>query len=133
MLKLPAMAHTEISLLAEDGSYIPSVGSISVVSGDSFSISTSDGNPGYLFFSPDAAAILSPAPGSAYALAQGGKASFSFTSSAGGAYSVFFGSAANTPPSAFSSSQSNQLYFEVSAYGGDPSLGGGNDSMTKGH
>lgn len=126
------MAHTDITLNAEDGNYIPSVGSITVVSGDSFSITTSDGKPGYLFFSPAAAAVLALGPGSGTPLAQSGKASFTFTSSAVGAYSVFFGDSASTPPATFSSSQSNQLYFEVSVYGGDPSLNAGNDTMTKG-
>jgi hypothetical protein len=109
------MANTEISLVNKGGKYSPSAASVAVVKGDTVTFSTSDGSAAFLFFSPAAAAVLSPAPGKAFSLVAGKKASFTFTSSSPGAYSVAFGATANSAPGSFSGGNSSVLVLEGGA------------------
>src|SRR5579863_6816472 len=97
------MANTDVELVfnSEGGVYIPAVAAVSVVSGDTISFSTSDGSPIQLFFSPDAMSVLLPAPANPFSIPAGQKASFSFTSSAPGSYSVFFEPQGKSPISNF--------------------------------
>ena len=103
------MANTNITLIDDGGIYVPSASSVPVVAGDTVSFATNDGSAVLLYFSPDAASVLSPAPSSPYQLAAGGTAAFTFKSSASGAYSVFFGSAPASYPGAVSQVLSLQI------------------------
>jgi hypothetical protein len=109
------MENTEISLVNKGGKYSPSAASVAVVKGDNVTFSTSDGSAVFLFFSPGAAAVLSPAPGKAFSLAAGKKATFAFTSSIPGAYSAAFGENADSAPGSFSGGNSSVLVLEGGA------------------
>lgn len=109
------MANTDVLIAynSEGGVYIPAAATVSVVSGDTVSFSTSDGSPVQLFFSPDAASVLSPAPANPCIMAAGQKVSFTFMSSAPGAYSVFFEPVGKTPNAAFPTGVAQQLQLET--------------------
>jgi hypothetical protein len=109
------MASTEITLINKGGTFSPSTASVAVVKGDTVTFSTSDGSAAFLFFSPAAAAVLSPAPGKSFSLAAGKKAAFTFTSSSPGAYSAAFGANANSAPGSFSGGNSSVLVLEGGA------------------
>jgi len=109
------MASTEITLINKGGKYSPSAASVAVVKGDTVTFSTSDGSAAFVFFSPAAAAVLSPAPGKAFQLAAGKKATFAFTSSSPGAYSTAFGANADSAPGSFSGGNSSVLVLEGGA------------------
>ncbi|MGA2633402.1 MAG: hypothetical protein ABSF16_04145 [Terracidiphilus sp.] len=106
------MASTEITLINKGGKYSPSTASVAVVKGETVTFSTSDGSIAFLFFSPAAAAVLSPAPGNAFQLTAGKKATFTFTASSPGAYSVAFGANASSAPASFSGGNSSVLVLE---------------------
>jgi hypothetical protein len=82
------MSSTIITLTSEQGAVSPSQPTVPVNTGETVSFATGDGSTAYLFFSPDAASILSPAPASPVAVSTA-PVTFSFTSSAPGAYSVY--------------------------------------------
>ncbi len=126
------MAHTDITLIDSDGILVPSADSVPVVSGDTVSFSTSDGSPAFAFFSPDAIAALSPQPASPFAIAAGQKADFTFSSSAPGAYSVFFGVPGGSAPGKFPTDRSQALRLEVDTSDAPPFSGPG-DNMGTGH
>jgi hypothetical protein len=107
------MANTDIKLINNNGLYVPSADSIPVVSGDTVSFTTSDGKPAIAFWSPDAISVLSPTPTNPFSFGPGGKAEFSFKSSNSGAYSVYFGTDADTPPSSFPSHSSQALLLRT--------------------
>lgn len=109
------MANTDVVLVfnSEGGVYVPAVAAVPVVSGDTVSFSTSDGSPVQLFFSPGAMSVLSPMSANPFTIPAGQKASFSFTSSAPGAYSVFFEPQGNSPHSNFPTGVSQQLQLET--------------------
>jgi plastocyanin len=107
------MANTAITLVDTGGIYVPSLSSVPVVKGDSVTFSTSDGTHVVLFFSPDASSILSPAPGKAFSLAAGKKATFTFTASQPGAHSAFFASHPGAAPAAFPSAVSDVLTLQT--------------------
>jgi plastocyanin len=107
------MANTSITLVDTGGIYVPSISSVPVVKGDSVTFSTSDGTHVVLFFSPDAASVLSPNPGKAFALAAGKKAIFTFTGSQPGAHSAFFASHPGAAPAAFPSAVSEVLTLQT--------------------
>jgi len=109
------MANTDVVLVfnSEGGVYIPATTAVSVVAGDTVSFSTSDGSAVQLFFSSDAVSVLSPAPANPSLIPAGQKASFSFRSSAPGAYSVFFEPQGKTPTSNFPTGVSQQLQLET--------------------
>jgi plastocyanin len=109
------MANTAITLVDKGGVYVPSVSSVPIVKGDTVTFSTSDGTHVVLFFSPDASSIMSPAPGKAFSLAAGQKATFTFTASEPGAHSAFFGPHAGAAPSSFPSAVSEILTLETGA------------------
>jgi hypothetical protein len=115
------MAHTDIILTEEHGIFIPSQSQVPVVKGDTVAFATSDSSQVALFFSPEAAPVLSPVPSAPTVVAPGNKAEFTFTSSDTGAYSVFFEKDASTPPAYFPVKPSNQLLLEIdpgSPFGG---------------
>lgn len=107
------MAHTDILLTDLHGVFKPSQTGVSVVKGDSVTFSTNDGVPVALFFSSDAAQVLSPSPSVPSMLGKGQKATFTFTSSDAGAYSVFFEKDASEPPSHYPVRPSNLLLLEL--------------------
>jgi hypothetical protein len=107
------MAHTDIILTEQRGVFTPSQPQVPVVKGDSISFSTSGGVPVALFFSPAAAAVLSPAPSVPTMVAQGGEIEFTFTTSDAGAYSVFFETSASEAPSHYPVRPSNMLLLEI--------------------
>ena len=106
------MANTVITLTNEQGALVPSQPSVAVNSGDTISFSTSDGNAAYLFFSPAAIATLSPTPSNPAEISSVA-ATFEFTSSSAGAYSVYFETDAGVTVPAFPVVQSDQLLLEV--------------------
>jgi hypothetical protein len=109
------MAHTDIILKETDGAFLPSQSNVSVVQGDTIAFSTANGSQVVLFFSPAAAAVLSPIPPAPLVLPLGGKAEFTFTSSDTGAYSVFFETDTSRPPAHFPVQPSNRLLLEMDA------------------
>ncbi len=109
------MANTDITLINDGGIYVPSAASVPVVSGDTVSFSTKDENPAWLFFSPDAASILSPKRANPVPVPASGKMSFTFSSSQPGAYSVICMSNARSAPRSFPGGSSNVLRLEVDA------------------
>jgi plastocyanin len=122
------MATTAISLKKNQGVLVPSQPSVPVTSGDTITFATSDGTPAYLFFSPGATAVLSPAPASPVEVSATA-ASFTFTSSAPGAYSVFFETSADAAVPDFPVLPSGLLLLEIDTTG----LGfAGQDNRTKG-
>lgn len=126
------MANTPITLVNDGGIYIPSVPQVSVVAGDSVTFTTSDGSALLLFFSPDAASVLSPGPGKSFAIATGGSATFNFTSSAPAAYSVFFGAGAASAPTSFPTAVSQSLTLELGGVAEPPPFSGPHDTTRSG-
>ena len=124
------MAHTDITLINSGGILVPSAGSVPVVSGDTVSFSTSDASPAFVFFSPDAVSALSPRPASPFAIAAGQRADFTFSSSAPGAYSAYFGVAADSAPGNFPAGQSQALQLEVDMSIAPPFPGPGDGPVT---
>jgi hypothetical protein len=124
------MANAEIILTSDDGVLVPSLPSVPVISGNTITISTSDGSEAAIFFSPDAAAVLSPTPTFPYVLDAGAKFSANFLSSEPGAYSVFFETSASATPPPFPISKSALLLLEIDSNG--LNFGGPVDK-TKGH
>jgi hypothetical protein len=126
------MAHTDITLIDSGGILVPSVGSVPVVSGDTVSFSTSDGSPAFAFFSPEAVSVLSPRPASPFPIPPGANAAFTFSSSAPGAYSAYFGVTEGSVPGTFPTERSQALQLEVEMSIAPPFPGPG-DSMGTGH
>jgi hypothetical protein len=127
------MANTNVTLVNDGGIYVPSMPGIPVVAGDTFSVGTSDGSAVYLFFSPDAAQVLSPAPANPFPIAAGGSASFAFTSSASGAYSVFPGTDAGSGPACYPPAVSSVLNLEIGPIGTTlPGYGGPHETTGPG-
>jgi len=125
------MAHTDITLIDNDGILVPSAGSVSVVSGDTVSFSTENGRAAFAFFSPDAISVLSPRPASPFPIEAGKKAELSFSSSAAGAYSAYFAYTSASVPK-FPTDRSQQLRLEVDASIAPP-FSGPSDTMGTGH
>lgn len=126
------MANSNVLLIANNGVYVPNLPSVAVVAGDTVSFATSDGSAVLLFFSSDAASVLSPAPGNSFQLAAGATASFTFTSSASGAYSVYFGASGDSAPSSFPTQVSQNLMLEISDSGGGSSFSGPHNVIVQG-
>ncbi len=126
------MANTAVLLIDEDGVFVPSVGSIPVVSGDTISIATSNGVAAFAWFSPAATVILSPQPANPFPIPAGEKAAFTFTSAQAGAYSVYFGHDKDDAPASFPAGTSGLLLFEVNTSDA-PSFGGPSDTVGTGH
>ncbi len=125
------MANTDIKLINDGGTYVPSVASVPVVKGDTVTFTTSDGGSASLFFSPAAAAVLSPQPTNPVSISRATKIALAFTSSAAGAYSVFVGTDANQPPQNYPSAVTGQLLVEIGGINAPPF--GINDNMSTGH
>jgi hypothetical protein len=123
------MANTEVTLVNNGGIYVPSTPSVNVVSGDSISFATNDGSAVLLFFSPGATSVLTPKPASPFPIAAGGRAAFSFSSSAPGAYSMYCGATPDAAPANFPGKVSDVLILEVSSIA-VPSF---NEKMGTGH
>ena len=111
------MAHTDITITNDAGVLVPSSSSVPVVDGDTVAFSTTDGSSVVLFFSPGAVSVLSPVPSGPVTIAGGEDASFTFTSSEEGAYSVFFKTSGAPAPSHFPVRESNQLLLEIDSRG----------------
>jgi hypothetical protein len=126
------MATTDVSFLNDGGVYVPSVGSVPVVRGETVSFKTSDGGPALLYFSPDAAAVLSPKPTSPFAIHAAQSAVFTFTSSAPGAYSAYVCTESNAAPAVFPTESAAELFLMVDPLLIQPGFGI-TDNMTPGH
>jgi hypothetical protein len=81
------MANTDITLTTQDGAVSTDIESLAVVNGDTFSVSAK-GDAVSLFFSPDLANALSPAPSNPSTLSDGQSTAFTFTSSNPGGYFI---------------------------------------------
>jgi hypothetical protein len=127
------MAKTEVTLINNNGVYVPSTDSVPVVAGDAVSFATSDGSTAFAFFSPDAISVLSPRPAIPFPIASGHNGELTFSSSKPGAYAAFFGSDPNTTPASFPHQASGALRFEISLPLEPPPFSGGGDQMTRGH
>ena len=92
---------TSIVFTHDGGTPVPSVSSVPVVQGDSFELSVADGGKAVIYFSPELAAIVSPAPGTSLTLGQGSKAQFTFLSSERGAYSLVAAREGDAAPTRF--------------------------------
>jgi hypothetical protein len=125
------MANTDITLVNDGGVLVPSAASVPAVSGDSVSFSTNDGSPVVLFFSPDATSILSPKPSNPFSIAAG-KAVFTFSSSAPGAYSVYFGLNPESGPGSFPNEISHSLVLEIGLINEPPPFTGPKDTTNPG-
>lgn len=110
------MAHTEITLTNDNGTLVPGQPSVPVADGDTVAFSINDGNA-FLFFSPDAAAILSPAPVNPVEISASGQTVFTFTSSEPGAYSVFFEEDDDSVPAGYPVRESSVLLLEIDSDG----------------
>jgi hypothetical protein len=126
------MANTDVTLKDNKGVLVPSLDSVRVVAGDTITFSTVDGRAALAYFSPDAAAGLSPNPANPCPIATGAKAHFSFTTSDRGAYSVYFGYGAGDAPDSFPGGHSEILRLEINAPEAPP-FSGPTDSMGTGH
>jgi|SRR5580700_2869913 hypothetical protein len=127
------MANTHITISNDQGVLVPSADSVQVVSGDTVSFSTQDGSPAFVFFSPDAIAVLAPKPASPFPIAAGKKASFSFTSSQPGSYSAYFGHDIGSAPATFPNGKSQALRLEINSSFQPPPFSGPGDTMGTGH
>ena len=123
------MANTDVTLVHTDGTYVPSVASVSVVSGDTVSFSTDDGTPALAYFSPAALAVLSPTPTNPATIGAAGRSVFSFASSNPAAYSVVFAAQGSPAPSSYPNGPSGNLVLEFEASDA-PSF---DNQMTSGH
>jgi len=106
------MANTLIMLTLNEGILVPSPSAVAVVSGDTIAFATADGGTAYLFFSPDAAAALSPSPVSPLEVT-GSSEIFTFTTSDPGAYAVFFETTATAPATPFPVVPSAELVLAI--------------------
>ena len=97
------MANTDVTLEPSEGTFVPSLQTITVSSGDTLTLHNNGGGPVFLFFSPDALKLLSLKPGDPPSIAGGAKAVFTFSSSAPGAYSAYFGASSEMAPPGFPS------------------------------
>jgi plastocyanin len=125
------MANTSITLVDRGGVYVPNVSSVPVVKGDTVTFSTSDGTRVVLFFSPDAASILSPNPGKAFSLAAGKTATFTFTGAQPGAHSAFFGPHASAAPASFPTAVTEFLTLQTGAIRDSVALNASTGDTTK--
>lgn len=110
------MANTHITLTNDRGTLVPSQPSVPVYTGDTVSFSTIDGSPAFLFFSPAAIAVLSPAPTGPTEVSST-PVTFTFTSSSLGEYSVFFETTAGSTTPDFPVRPSNLLMLEIDPSG----------------
>jgi len=126
------MANTEVTLVHTDGTYVPSVASVPVVSGDTVSFSTDDGSAALAYFSPAALAVLSPKPTNPATVGAAGRSVFSFAASSPDSYSVVFAPPGSAAPPNYpaGSSQNLRLEFEISD---EPPFSGPADSPGTGH
>lgn len=128
------MADNIVTLTGSNGMLVSDAGSVPVSSGDTLTIRTDDGSPFALFFSPDAAKVLSPAPETPFEVPKGSHAAFTFTSSKPGAYTVFYGAPESAQPGSYPPELAQVLYISmiagtiVGGFGGP----GGNETMTTG-
>jgi hypothetical protein len=95
------MANTDVKLEPSEGTFVPSLQTVNVAGGDTITLHNNGGGPAFLFFSPDALRLLSLKPGGPPSIAGGGKAVFTFSSSAPGAYSVYFAASSDMAPPGF--------------------------------
>lgn len=123
------MANTDVTLVHTDGTYVPSVTAVSVVSGDTVSFSTDDGSAALAYFSPAALAVLSPTPANPATIGAAGQSVFSFASSGPAAYSVVFAAQGSPPPPNYPAGASGNLVLEFEASDA-PSF---DSQMTSGH
>jgi plastocyanin len=106
------MANTSITLTTEQGALVPSQPSVAVNEGDTVTFTAA--GSAFIFFSPGAAAILSPLPSSPVDISSG-SAEFTFATSSPGAYSVYFETTAGATIPEFPIAPSNLLLLQIDA------------------
>ena len=124
------MANTNVTLVHTDGTYVPSMTAVSVVSGDTVSFSTDDGSAALAYFSPAALAVLSPTPTNPATIGAAGRSVFSFATSNPDAYSVVFAAQGSPAPANYPDGPSGNLVLEFEAPNAPPSF---DNQMTSGH
>ena len=103
---------TSILFTHSGGTPVPSVFSIPVAQGDTFEMSVAGDGEAVIFFSPELAAIVSPAPGTSVALSPGSTAAFTFLSSGPGAYSLVAARKEDAAPTRFASVPSHHVKID---------------------
>ena len=126
------MANTNVTLVHTDGTYVPSVASVPVVSGDTVSFSTDDGSAALAYFSPAALAALSPKPANPAMIGAAGRSVFSFATSNPDAYSIVFAAQGSPAPMDYPPGASGELVLEFEASDAPP-FTGPSDSPGTGH
>ena len=106
------MANIDITFTTQNGNVFTDTPSISVVTGETFTV-TSSGGAASLVFSPDLTAAVSPQPDSLITLADGQSIAFTFTSDNPGGYFIAYGLAGLPVDAEFPSETSNTLYLQT--------------------
>ena len=108
------MANIEIKFTTQDGSVFSDIPSLTVVTDEMFTV-TSSGGATSLVFSPDLAAAVLPQPPASLTLADGETTVFTFTSSDPGGYFIGYGPAGQPIDAEFPPERSNILYLQTAA------------------
>ena len=95
------MPTTGVLIHDELGLRVPSVPSVPILSGNGITFTAADGADSALYFSPPAAAILTPSPVSPVSLASGATVEYAFASASAGAYGVIVRAPDSPPPSEY--------------------------------
>jgi hypothetical protein len=106
------MANIEIKFTTQDGSVFTDTPSLTVITDETFSV-TSTGGAASLVFSPDLAAAVSPRPESPITLADGQSMEFTFTSDKPGGYFIAYGPVGLPVDAEFPPEVSNILYLQT--------------------
>jgi hypothetical protein len=105
------MADTQITFTESQGTILANLAWLPVTANDTITFVPNDGPSPFLTFSPDLAAILTPAPVSPVLIEQGAVLTYTFTSSNPGAYLILVAgypeATAETPGGA-----STNLFFD---------------------
>jgi hypothetical protein len=107
------MANTTVTVSPNSiGLPAPDTRAVHVVQGDTLTIEASDCDP-TIFFSPGVTAVLSPAPDPSMDMSDGDSLTFTFTTSAPGAYEIDVGQGGMMHPGDFSTFHSNAVVFRI--------------------
>jgi len=107
------MANTTVTVSPNQiGLPAPDTRAVHVTQGDTLTIEASDCDP-TIFFSPGVAAVLSPQPDDSIDLSDGDSLTFTFTTSAPGAYEIDVGNGGVMHPRDFVTFRSSAVIFRL--------------------